>query len=141
MKKIIVPVIISMVIFFSGYSQNKITGTSTYFPKDDSICISEAEINYFIANCRLECYKIQYLDDGFLIKRIRIQARDTNSRFLYAYVESNTFYDMNEKNLTCNLVLLDNGEFYEVYELNFVGRKYFERIINETPLIDKCPCE
>lgn len=142
MKKIIV-LVIGMVIFCSGYAQNKITGVSTYDAQDDSICITVTELNYFISHARLVCSKVDTFDDGSMVKTIEIESRDTSFRFTYAYLESNTFYlgDINKRTLKCNLAVVDKGEFYEVYELNAVGRRYFERMINNTPLAYKCPYE
>ena len=132
MKKL-VTMVIGMVIFFSGYSQNKITGTSTYFPKDDSIAVSVTELNSFIKNARLVRSEIETYDDKSMIKRVTYKAK-RNLRFLYVCIESTTFYDTTQKALRCNLALLDNGELYEAYELDTIGRKYFEPILNSAPL-------
>ena len=131
MKKIIV-LVIGMVIFLSGYAQ-KITGVSTYFPKGDSIDVSVTELNSFIKNARLVRSEIETYDDKSMIKRVTYKAKK-NLRFLYVCIESTTFYDTTQKALMCNLALLDNGELYEAYELDTIGRKYFEPILNNSPL-------
>ena len=142
MKKLVC-ITIAMFILFYGYSQNKITGTSSYFPEDDSISISVTELNYLIARSMQVCTKIDTLDDGAMIKTVEIQSRDTIFRFIGAYLESEPFFshdirssmESKPRKLKCSIALVGNGELYETYQLNATGRKYFERILNKTSLV------
>lgn len=135
--------LVCVLIFSCGYSQNKITGISTYTPLDDSITVSVTELNYLIANSSHVCTKIDTLDDGSMVKTVEIRSRDTIFRFISAYLESEPFFPNDNKmsiediprTLKCSIVLVDNGELYETYELNAIGRKYFERILNKTSLV------
>jgi len=126
MKKLVFAVL-SVCIFFCGYSQNKITGVSTYAPYDDSISVSITELNYLISHSRIVCCKIDTLDDGGMVKTVEIEAKDTSFRLMGAYLESNIFFQDDVKvilevkpiRLRCSFAVIDNGGlFYESYELN-----------------------
>jgi len=142
MKKIIA-MILSVFIFSCACAQNKITGVSTYIPMDDSITVSVTELNYLIAGSIQVCTKIDTLDDGYIIKTVEIKSRDTIFRLIGAYLESEPFFpndsktsmEVKQRNLKCSIALVDNGELYETYALNTIGRMYFERILNKTLLV------
>jgi hypothetical protein len=142
MKRILT-MLVYVFIFSCGYPQNKITGISTYIPMDDSITVSVTELNYLIARSSHMCTKIDTLDDGSMIKTVEIKSRDTIFRFIGAYLESEPYFpndnqtsiDDNPRKLKCDVALVDNGELYETYQLNAIGRRYFERILNKTLLV------
>ena len=142
MKRILT-MLVCVFIFSCGYPQNKITGISTYIPMDDSITVSVTELNYLIARSSHMCTKIDTLDDGSMIKTVEIKSRDTIFRFIGAYLESEPYFpndsqtsiDDKPRKLKCDVALVDNGELYETYQLNAIGRKYFERILNKTLLV------
>ncbi|MFZ2150462.1 MAG: hypothetical protein WAZ12_05470 [Candidatus Absconditicoccaceae bacterium] len=147
MKKFII-IICSLFIFTGVYSQNEIKGTSTYSP-GDSITCSVTELNYLISRSYVVCSKIDTLDDGAMIKTVELQTNDTIFRFISAYLESNVFFPEDIKlsteqepmKLICTFALVDNGKLYESYELDLLGKKYFERILNKTSLVCINPYE
>lgn len=144
MKKLIAILVCGLFIFSSAYAQ-KIKGKSAYFPHIDSIYIDQSEINYLINHCRIICSKIDTLSDGGLIKTVELVSTDTTFRFVGAYMESNIIYPQEFRSyvlegkkvyLRCAFVVIDNGELYQTFELDIVGRKKFERILNLSKL--KC---
>jgi len=139
MKKIII-LICGLFIFTGAYAQIK--GISTYFPMDDSINLSENEMTQLINSSYVVCSKIDSLDDGSVVKTVEIQCSDTSFRFAGAYIESRIFLlgdlkssmgRMNPMWLVCNFALVNNGKFYESYELDQHGMKHFENLLNNTP--------
>jgi len=124
-------------------NEEELRGESTYFPQEDTITLTVTELNYLISRSRIVCSKIDTLDDGGMIKTVEIEASDTNFRFIGAYIESNVFFPQDIKfsvetkstRLVCEFALVDNGELYESYELDSLGKKYFERLLNKTALV------
>jgi hypothetical protein len=110
---------------------------------DDSISVSVTELNFLILRSSHVCTKIDTLDDGAMIKTVEIRSRDTIFRFIGAYLESEPYFpndsqtsiDDKPRKLKCDIALVDNGELYETYQLNAIGKKYFERILNKTSLV------
>lgn len=148
MKTIII-LICGLFICVGAHAQKQIKGISTYSPQGDSISVSLTELNYLISRSYIVCSKIDTLDDGAMIKTVEIQSHDTTFRFIGAYLESNIFYSKNLKlsveekplKLFCDFALVDNGELYESYELDSLGKKCFERMLNKTPLVCIDPYE
>lgn len=143
MKKIII-LICGLLVFTCACAQNKISGISTYFSQYDSISLTKSELNYLLKSSYVVCSKIDTLDDGGLIKTVEIACKDTTFRFVGAYIESEIFFinqcvaDCLEKNLVrlkCELVVIDNGQLYESYELDTSGKLYFEKLLNKVPLL------
>lgn len=150
MKKKIIIIICTLFIFTGVYSQKQIKGISTYFPMDDSITLNEDDLTNLINSSYVVCSKIDSLDDGSVVKTVEIQCADTNFRFAGAYIESSVFSlgdlkssigRMNPMWLVCNFALVDNGELYESYELDSLGKKCFERILNKSSLVCIDPYE
>jgi hypothetical protein len=141
MKKFII-LICGLFIFTGAYAQKDIKGISTYFPMDDSITLNEDDLTSLINSSYVVCSKIDSLDDGSVVKTVEIQCADTNFRFAGAYIESRIFLlgdlklsigRMDPMWLVCNFALVDNGKFYEAYELDQHGMKHFEDLLNNTP--------
>lgn len=132
-----------LILFTSANAQKRIKGISTYFQEGDTISLSPSELNYLISRSYVVCSKIDTLDDGAMVKTIEIVCRDKTFHFVSAYVESDLFFsndllftvEKKSKKLKCAFALVDNGELYESYELDSIGRQYFEKIINNTPLV------
>jgi len=140
MKKIIV-LICGLLIFTCASAQNKIKAVSTYFPKYDSISLTKTDLDYLLKKSYIVCSKIDTLDDGAMVKILEIECRDTTFRFLGAYMESAIFYQNSDVSISddgkftglkCEFVVVDNGQLYEAYELDTLGKKYFENLLNKT---------
>ena len=153
MKKVVM-FLFGLLIFTGAYAQNKIRATSTYF-SEDTISVSISELNDLIYKSTLVCCKVDTLDDGAMMKTIEFVSKDTRSKFIGGYIESNTYFPNTTKKdssdffiksfskhhkkeqLTCDFALIDSGILYESYELDSLGRWYFEHILNNTKLY--CP--
>lgn len=143
MKKTFFLILGLLILFSDANAQKRIKGISTYFQEGDTISLSSSELNYLISRSDIVCAKIDTLDDGSMIKTIEIECRDKTFHFVSAYMESDLFFssdlllniEQKAKKLKCAFVLVDNGELYESYELDSIGRGYFEKIINNTPLV------
>lgn len=146
MKKLILILICGLFIC-SGASAQKIKGVNSFFPTLDSIEITREDINYLLKNSIVICAKADTLDDEAIVKTVEIVCRDTAFKFVGAYMESspvspsdfrNYKVEENKKvmHLDCAFVLVDNGKLYETFELDSLGRKQFEGLLNRAPL--KC---
>lgn len=138
-----ITVIIILLWCFSLSGQTKFKGVSTFFPGIDSVEVSKADISYLLKHAQLICSKVDTLDDGAMMKTVEIACQDTTFKFIGAYMESNLVqrnelmsYAMEGKKikLQCFYVVIDQGELYEEYQLDSLGRKQFEAMLNKAPL-------
>ena len=142
MKRIML-LVVSMIIVSCAMAQSKIIGVSNYVPRDDSIIVSITELNYLISHSHIVCSKIDTLEDGSMIKTVEIETNDSGFRLIGAYVESEAFFPKDcvhtvencQWILKCEYALVDDGELYESYMLDSIGRKYFQKLLNMTPLV------
>lgn len=121
--------------------QRLIMGISFDSLEKDTIILTGKDLKYLISKSYVICSKIDTLDDGRMIKTVEIESKDTTFRFVGAYIESNVFSKEDTKfimevkpmRLICRFALIDDREFYKSYELDKLGMRYFEKLLNNAP--------
>lgn len=111
-------------LLFASASAQKIKETS----------VTKNDLDYLLKNSIVICAKVDTLDNKGMIKTVEIICRDTTFNFIGAYMESNVFFPDNNMKLKCDFVVIDG--FFITLELDSLGRKWFEPLLNKVLLME-----